>query len=100
MSFENGATFSSFGTYIPFYVDRIWLWDHYNKIPIYPIFYLLNADSTCYGWMRLRMIPVLSLEWRDISAGFLMGPFRGAQRTINPEPCTLGFRVQGLRESP
>ena len=25
-------------------VDRIWLWVHYNKIPIYPIFYLLQGD--------------------------------------------------------
>ena len=23
-------------------VDRIWLWVDYNKIPIYPVFYLLN----------------------------------------------------------
>ena len=25
-------------------VDRIWLWVYYNKIPIYPIFYLLQGD--------------------------------------------------------
>ena len=25
-------------------VDRIWLWVYYTKIPIYPIFYLLNGD--------------------------------------------------------
>ena len=28
--------------YSPPKVDRIWLWVYYNKIPIYPIFYLLN----------------------------------------------------------
>ena len=26
-------------------VDRIWLWVFYNKIPIYPIFYLLKGDD-------------------------------------------------------
>ena len=26
------------------YVDRIWLWAYYNKIPIYPIFYLLKGN--------------------------------------------------------
>ena len=26
------------------YVDRIWLWVYYNKIPMYPIFYLLKGD--------------------------------------------------------
>ena len=25
-------------------VDKIWLWVYYNKIPIYPIFYLLKGD--------------------------------------------------------
>ena len=24
-------------------VDGIWLWVHYNKIPIYPMFYLLKG---------------------------------------------------------
>ena len=28
-------------------VDRIWLWVYYNKIPIYPIFYLLKGDYRC-----------------------------------------------------
>ena len=30
----------SFRVYSPPSVDRIWLWVHYNKIPIYPIFYI------------------------------------------------------------
>ena len=30
--------------YGPPYVDRIWLGAYYNKIPIYPIFYLLKRD--------------------------------------------------------
>ena len=25
------------------YVDRLWLWVYYNKVPIYPIFYLLKG---------------------------------------------------------
>ena len=31
-------------TYSPPEVDRILLWVCYKKIPIYPIFYLLNGD--------------------------------------------------------
>ena len=31
-------------SYSPPLVDRIWLWVYYNKIPIYPIFYLLKED--------------------------------------------------------
>ena len=36
---------AGFGTlvYSPPEVDRIWLWVYYNKIPIYPIFYLLKG---------------------------------------------------------
>ena len=34
--------------YSPPEVGRIWLWVDYNKIPIYPIFYLLKGD-----YMRL-----------------------------------------------
>ena len=30
--------------YSPPEVDRIWLWVYHNKIPIYPIFYLLKGD--------------------------------------------------------
>ena len=33
-----------FKVYSPPQVDRIWLWVQYNKIPIYPIFYLLTGD--------------------------------------------------------
>ena len=29
--------------YSPPQVDRIWIWVSYNKIPIYPIFYLLKG---------------------------------------------------------
>ena len=38
----------------PSFVDRIWLWVHYNEIPIYPIFYLLEGDCIC----------VSPLEWK------------------------------------
>ena len=31
--------------YSPPYVDRIWLWVYYTKIPLYPIFYLLKGDT-------------------------------------------------------
>ena len=29
--------------------DRIWLWVYYNKIPIYPKFYLLKGDYPYKG---------------------------------------------------
>ena len=32
-------------SYSPPQVDRRWPWVRYNKIPIYPIFYLLKGDS-------------------------------------------------------
>ena len=35
------------GVYGPPQVDRILLWAYYNKIPTYPIFYLLKRD--CKG---------------------------------------------------
>ena len=34
------------GVYSPPSVDRIWLWVNHNKIPIYPIFYVLKGDYT------------------------------------------------------
>ena len=34
---------SSHSKYSPPEVDRIWLWVYHNKIPIYPIFYLLTG---------------------------------------------------------
>ena len=34
----------SFGSLLSPYVDRMWLWVCYNKIPIHPIFYLLKTD--------------------------------------------------------
>ena len=34
-------------SYSPPKVDRIWVWVYSNKIPIYPIFYLLNGDYAC-----------------------------------------------------
>ena len=29
------------------------VWVHYNKIPIYPIFYLLKGDCRCVSGLRL-----------------------------------------------
>ena len=36
--------------YSPPQVDRIWLCVYYNKIPIYPIFYLLKGDYKSRGF--------------------------------------------------
>ena len=33
--------------YRPPQVDRIWFWSQYNKISIYPIFYLVKGDYKC-----------------------------------------------------
>ena len=40
-----------YSEYSPPSVDRIWLWVYCNKIPIYPIFYLLKRDYKCSGYM-------------------------------------------------
>ena len=45
---------------VPPSVDRIWLWVCYNKIPIYPIFYLLRRDTTSRDhWSVLRDVRLL-----------------------------------------
>ena len=36
-------------SYTPLSVDRIQLWVYYNKIPGYPIFYLLKGDDKPQG---------------------------------------------------
>ena len=33
-------------------VDRIWLWVYCNKIPIYPIFYLLKETNVEVGLQK------------------------------------------------
>ena len=34
-------------------VDRIWLWVYFNKIRIYPIFYLLKGDYMLSGCRKV-----------------------------------------------
>ena len=38
------------GRYSPPEVARIWLWVYYNKVPIYPIFYLLKGGYRALGF--------------------------------------------------
>ena len=52
---------------IPPEVDRIWLWGYYNKIPIYPILYLLKGD-----YILLRMGGSLSLT--QVPNYWVLGP--------------------------
>ena len=40
-------------------VDRIWLWLYYNKIPIYPVFYLRKGDSRCSSAQVEETLPTL-----------------------------------------
>ena len=35
--------------YSPSLVRRMWLWVYYNKVPIYPIFYLRKGDYVAYS---------------------------------------------------
>ena len=42
---EKGDSKYRANSYSPPYVDRIWFWVYYNKVPIYPIFYLLKEDD-------------------------------------------------------
>ena len=51
--------------YSPPKVDRIWLWVYYNKISIYPIFYLLKGDYNI-------SVRIVSPSERRLSHGFEM----------------------------
>ena len=55
-------------TVSPNYVDRIWLWVFYEKIPIYAIFYLLRRDyasmtsNSVHQSIRWILTCILTLE--------------------------------------
>ena len=53
--------------YSPPKVDRIWLWVYDNKIPIYPIFYLLKGD--CKPSTLLKGSEGAAMPFREIVAG-------------------------------
>ena len=61
--------------YSPPQVDRIWLWVYYNKIPIYPIFYLLNPKSTPNH--HLPHLNVLRLKVGEHVGGRAWGGWEG-----------------------
>ena len=44
-----------FTIYSPPEVDRIWLWVYDNKMPIYPIFYLLKGDYRSGSYWQFRV---------------------------------------------
>ena len=46
---DSGNYYLGFRGYSPPKVDRIWLWVYYNKIHIYPIFYLLKGGYRLHG---------------------------------------------------
>ena len=45
-----GSVISVFRVHSPPQVDRIWLWIYYNKIPMYPILYLLKGTIGLRVW--------------------------------------------------
>ena len=52
--------------YSPPYVDRIWLWVYYNKVPIYPIFYRLDGDYRGWDWDEAFLIFPYSLSFSHV----------------------------------
>ena len=48
---EDATSFVGTTNYSPPEVDRIWLWVYYNKIPMYPIFYLLKGDYSTLSYL-------------------------------------------------
>ena len=42
-------------------MDRIWLWVYDNKIPIYPIFYLVKVEHRVLGGLEVSSLGFLSL---------------------------------------
>ena len=48
--------------YSPPLVGGIWLWVYYNKIPIYPIFFLLKGDCERPGILSVDFLSA----WRPI----------------------------------
>ena len=46
VGYRSGST-ETMEAYSPPSVDRKWLWVYYNKIPICPMFYLLERDYHC-----------------------------------------------------
>ena len=81
-----------FRVYSPPQVDRIWLWVYYNKIPIYPIFYLLKGDY------RLRVGDCVVGVPRDEMEFPKLGVFVGARIIrITEFWCLYGSpRISGL----
>ena len=61
-------------------VDTIWLWIYYNRIPIYPIFYLLKGD--CIPQLQKKQLLKKDCE---VAAphrpGFTVGIFSGGDIT-------------------
>ena len=64
----------------PPYVDRIWLWVYNNKIPMYPIFYLLKGDYICFP---CTFLPLLSKEWNEGNDPYSW-PFTISSNTVVP----------------
>ena len=58
-----------FRVYSPPEVDRIWLWAYYNKIPIYPIFYLPQGTT---GFSAAS-----KLERKYVASGLKVSVFKG-----------------------
>ena len=63
---------------VPLEQIKIWLWACYNKIPIYPIFYLLKGDYRVIQGLEVPdhlCIWGLYLESISISWGLYLGLF-------------------------
>ena len=63
-------------------VDRIWLWVYYNKIPLYPIFYLHSGDYKLIAYSILSLSS--SGDIHSLVAGFLNPPKELADGAAGP----------------
>ena len=85
-------------TYSPPQVDRMWLWVYYNKIPIYPIFYLLKGHYRFASLLTGRQAEQEeahfqgiwgSEAWNCTPCVNAVGPKPYHAKILNPKPSIL-----------
>ena len=82
---------SSANNYSPPEVDRIWLWVYYNKIPLYPMFYLLKGTIYLKLHHVLKPCKIIRKTKRKILPGsrIRLGVFFLPQSDLNMELLVL-----------
>ena len=73
-------------------VDRICLWVYYDKIPIYPIFYLLKGDYRCWDSLHCAKPPPKDPAHNRQETGASANTAQWSIWRLR----VLGFRVSGF----